>query len=113
MKSYLLRWSEGDLSLVMATDEVEAMMVMDELGDPSEGLVEITDPMAIHLKLADDGRFEVADWSHLFDYTVMSKLYPHLYKALVGGEDENGRNGDDQEAIRRAVEKERVVESSK
>jgi len=96
MPLYACRWPNGDVSVVQAEDEDDALFLLDEFGAAEVGyLTELPDGFLVDFQLQDDGEFGV-QFSEETDEAVM-KLYPLLDAAFEAasvaaeaGEDDGG-----------------------
>jgi hypothetical protein len=113
MPVFACRWTNGDVSFVLAPSKEAAIEQLDEV-DNAEGCPIIQVPeFQIHLKLTDDGGFNFEGWGELTEDVVWNTLYPKLHEAwgTVWSEQEETHSGtvtpQQQERIRRAVQEER------
>lgn len=114
MPVFACRWTNGDLSIVMAPSKEAAIEQLDEIANAEGCPVTRVPEFQIHLTLTDDGRFQFEEWGEVTENFVWETLYPRLDEAwgIVGDEQEKTSNrnltSEQQERIRRAVEEERL-----
>jgi hypothetical protein len=113
MPVFACRWTNGDVSFVLAPSKEAAIEQLDEV-DNAEGCPITQVPeFQIHLALTDDGGLNFEGWGELTEDVVWNTLYPKLHEAWCTvwreQEDTNDRTvtPQQQERIRRAVQDER------
>jgi hypothetical protein len=113
MPVFACRWTNGDVSFVLAPSKEAAIEQLDEV-DNAEGCPITQVPeFQIHLTLTDDGGFNFEGWGEVTEDVVWNRLYPKLHEAwgAVWDEQEETHNRtvtpQQQERIRRAVQEER------
>jgi hypothetical protein len=81
MPVFACRWTNGDVSFVLAPSKEAAIEQLDEV-DNAEGCPITQVPeFQIHLTLTDDGGFDFEGWGELTEDVVWNKLYPRLHEA--------------------------------
>ena len=113
MPVFACRWTNGDVSFVLAPSKEAAIEQLDEV-DNAEGCPITQVPeFQIHLTMTDDGGFDFEEWGELTEDVVWNRLYPKLHEAwgAVWNEQEETHTRNvtpqQQERIRRAVQEER------
>src|SRR5262245_375282 len=98
MSVFICRWPNGDVSFVDAFDEEHAIELLDEIGN-AEGcpLFEVESDFLLHLRLTDDGEFNLDELGDFTQEHFWGGAYPKLIKAVEGSPEE----------IREAVKQER------
>lgn len=113
MPVFACRWTNGDVSFVMAPSKEAAIEQLDEIANAEGCPVTRVPEFQIHLTLTDDGRVDFEGWGELTEDFVWKTLYPRLYEAWGIVWDEQEKTNDrtltpkQQERIRRAVQEER------
>ena len=110
MPMFLCRWPNGDCSAVLASDEQDALIKLDEV-DNAEGcpLVRIDD-FQVHFHLADDGELTLEGFGEVTEGDIWHTCYPVLddVKGDVQMEQDGSTRTTQQSArIREAVQQER------
>ena len=112
MPAYLCRWPNGDVTLLNARDETEAIILLDEFDDAEFAELHRVDSLMVDLRLGDDGQFELCDLGESTRAEIMETAFPELSATLAS--DELMAVEYESEAylakVRRAVEKERKRE---
>ncbi len=113
MPVFACRWTNGDVSFVLAPNKDAAIEQLDEIANAEGCPVTLVPEFQIHLTLADDGRVQFEGWGEVTEGFIWNALYPRLYEAwgIVWDEQEKTKNTsltpEQQERIRRAVQEER------
>lgn len=113
MPVFACRWTNGDVSFVMAANKDAAIEQLDEIANAEGCPIMQVPEFQIHLTLADDGHAQFEGWGEVTEDFVWNRLYPQLYEAwgAVWDEQERTKNTTltpgQQERIRRAVQEER------
>ncbi len=113
MPVFACRWTNGDVSFVMAPGREAAIEQLDEIGNAEGCPVTRVPKLQIHLKLTDDGQVQFGELGEATEDFVWKTLYPRLGEAWGLVYDEQAKTGsqslteEQQERIRRAVQEER------
>ncbi len=113
MPVFACRWTNGDVSFVMAPGREAAIEQLDEIGNAEGCPVTRVPDLQIHLKLNDDGQVQFEELGGATEDFVWKMLYPRLGEAwgLVYAEQAKTGNQalteEQQERIQRAVQEER------
>ncbi len=82
LQLYLYRWPNGDLSVVMARTEDDAIDILDEIGNgdycPPPSLLK---NFSVNFKLTDIGEYEMESFGEQTVHEIDSKAYPVLAQA--------------------------------
>lgn len=113
MPVFACRWTNGDVSFVLAPSTEAAIEQLDEIANAEDCPVTRVPEFQVHLTLTDDGRVDFEGWGEATEDFVWKTLYPRLDEAwgIVRDEQEKTNNRtltpEQQEKIRRAVQEER------
>ena len=84
MPIYFARWPDGSFSVVHASDEQDAYVQLDELGDePAE--LRVMESCLIDFELTDSGAFRLHEFGGETQHEILENGYPLLNAALKSG----------------------------
>ena len=109
MPAYLCRWPNGDVTLVTARDETDAIIRLDELDDAENAELHLLDNLLVDLRLGDDGQFQLCDLGEMTQAEIMETAFPDL-SAVLDSDELLALDHESQEyraRVRQAVENER------
>lgn len=86
MSIYLMRWKNGDCSIVSAHSKDDAIIRLDEIGDANGQPIRKMEELMVHFRLKDDGYLELEGFGEETAETIWDFAYPLLYEAM----DEHG-----------------------
>ena len=76
MKVFICRWQNGNLSIVGARDQEDAVLILDEVGDATDAQLFETGNLLINFELDDDGHLELQQFSEDLDGSIWQNAYP-------------------------------------
>lgn len=112
MPAYLCRWPNGDVTLLNARDETDAIILLDEFDDAEYAELHRLDSLMVDLRLGDDGQFKLHDLGESTRDEIMETAFPELSATLASDEllDVEYESEAYLAKVRQAVQKERKRE---
>jgi hypothetical protein len=110
MPLFLCRWPNGDCSAVLASDEQDALIQLDEVANAEGCPLVRVDDFQVHFHLTDDGELTLEGFGEVTEGDIWHTCYPVL-DAVKGGvqmeQDGSTRTSQQSSRIREAVQQER------
>ena len=88
MKVFICRWQNGDLSIVGARDQEDAISILDEVADATDAQLFETKDLLINFELDHNGHLLLEQFGEGLDDLISQKAYPLLFQASMNNDND-------------------------
>src|ERR1043166_7831096 len=88
MRVFICRWQNGDLSIVGARDQEDAISILDELADATDAELFETKDLLINFELDHNGNLELEQFGEGLNGLIWQKAYPLLFHATMNDDND-------------------------
>src|SRR5215469_3712430 len=86
MSIYLCRWTNGDVSIVSASNIADALKAWDEFANADDAVIARMPECSVSLRLNDLGELELGRFGDNTHEFIMETCYPKLAEVLANAE---------------------------